>query len=442
MLDIKFIRENPDLVKENIKKRFQTKLLGELDELLNADKEYRKLLKDVEDLRHSRNIISKEINKLKKKGEDIKAMVKRARDIPDRIKKAEEKLEKAKAKIKNILPKIPNMIATDVPLGKDESENKVIKKWGKIRKFTFPIRNHVELMEMNGWADFDASAKTSGSGFYFLKGELALLNQALIRFAIDFMVKRGYKYIEPPLMLKKNVLAAALDVEEFKKTIYDIKGEDLSLIGTSEYSLLGMLTGRAIPEQELPLKLVAYSMCFRKEIGSHGINEKGLWRTHQFNKVEHFVFCAPEESHKFYLEMRKNAEDIYQALEIPYRLLEICSGDLSTWKHKSEDIEAYRPTIKDYGEVGSLTNCTTYQAQDLGIKIIKKNGTREVLHTLNNTALATSRAMVAILENNQNDDGSVTIPKVLVPYMNGVKKIGGKNKKPKSKIQKRAKKLE
>lgn len=433
MLDIRFVRENAEVVRENIKKKFQDNLLPVLDELLQKDKDYRKSLQEVESLRFQRNKITDEINQLKKAGKNITEKVKIAKEIPGKIKKAEELQESLKKEIGNLLPQIPNIIDKTVPIGRDASENKVIRTGGKPKKFNFPVRSHVELLEMNNLADFEASATTSGNGFYFLKGQMALLNQALIRFAIDHMIKRGYKYIEPPLMIKKEVLAAALDLKEFEKTIYSVEDENLALIGTSEYSLLGMLIGKAIPENELPLKLTAYSMCFRKEVGSHGINEKGLWRTHQFNKVEHFVFCKPEDSPKYYMEMRENSELIYKALKIPYRILECCSGDLATWKNKSEDIEAWRPTTNDYGEVGSLTNCTTFQAQDLDIKVIRKNGKKEVLHTLNNTALATSRCMVAILENYQNKDGSITVPTVLQKYMNGIKKIGGKKETKRSK---------
>jgi len=428
MLDIKFIRENPDKVKENIKKKFQEDKIKKVDELLEKDKEYRKLLQDSEKLRAERNKLTSEINQLKKQGKDISDLVKKAKELPGKIKEAEDRKNNLNYEIKEIMLIIPNIISKDSPIGKDESENVEIKKGGKIKKFTFPVKNHVEIIENLGIADFDASARVSGNGFYYLKKELALLNQALIRFTIDFMQKKGYEYIETPLMLNEKSIFASMSKEEIQNSVYSIKDEDLNLIGTAEQSLLAMHSGQAIVEEELPKKYFSYSMCFRKEIGSHGINEKGLWRTHQFNKVEQFIFCKPEESDKLYDELLKNSEEILKKLGLPYRVLEICSGDLADWKYRSADLEIYRPTTKEYGEVMSLSNCTEYQARKLNIKCIDNQGNKRVLHTLNDTALASSRIMVAIIENFQNKDGSVTIPKVLVPYMNGLKKIEVKKK--------------
>ncbi|KYK26294.1 serine--tRNA ligase [Euryarchaeota archaeon SM23-78] len=423
MLDIKFIRENPDLVKKNMKKKFQDPKV--VDDFLEIDEQWRKLRGEIDNLRHERNKISEDINKAKKAGKDVKSLVKKAKAIPDKIKKTEEKQAKLEKQLMALLPKIPNIIHESVPIGRDETQNKVIKNWGKIVNFDFPVKSHVEICESLGIADFEASAKTTGNGFYFLEGELALLNQALIRFALDFMHKKGYYYIETPLMLKNRVLAASLDTEEFARTIYELKDEDLALIGTAEYSLLARYIGTTFTQKDLPKKVYSYSMCFRKEIGSHGINEKGLWRTHQFNKVEQVIFCASEDSYKMYDELLKNSEEIMQALNLPYRVLEMCSGDLAPWKAKSADIEVWRPTTRDYGEVMSLSNCTDYQVRDLNIKL-DRQGKREVVHALNNTALATSRIMVAILENYQNKDGTIKVPKMLVPYMNGIKVIGKK----------------
>jgi seryl-tRNA synthetase len=286
------------------------------------------------------------------------------------------------------------------------------------------VKNHTEIIEKLGIADFDASAKVAGNGFYYLKGDLALLNRALINFAIDFMEKKKYEYIEPPLMISKEVAAAAGDLDAFKDALYKIEGEGLYMIPTAEHAILGMLSGKTIAEEKLPLKFYGYSMCFRKEIGSHGINEKGLWRTHQFNKVEQFIFCHPKDSWKYYEELKKNSNEILKKLGMPYRWLECCTGDLADWKARSEDFEAYRPTTKDYGELGSLSNCTDYQARDLNIRGLSKKGERYVLHTLNNTALATSRVLVAIIENYQQKDGSVKIPTVLQKYMGGRRTIG------------------
>jgi seryl-tRNA synthetase len=425
MLDIKFIRENPDIVKENMKKKSMENT-GIVDDLLKNDEEYRKLLQEAEKLRHERNQVTQKINEAKKQGGDITELLAQAKDIPQKIKDSEERVKTLKQEILKLLSGIPNIMHDSVTIGKDESENKELRKWGEPRGFGFPIKNHVELCEKLGLADFDSSAKTSGNGFYFLRGDLGLLNQALIRFATDHMLQKGYQYIEPPLLIHESILAASMDLEGFKQSIYKTDEADLCLIGTSEHSLLGMHTNEAIAENELPKKYFAYSMCFRKEIGSHGINEKGLWRTHQFNKVEMFIFCKPEDSYRYYDEMLQASEELMQALGLPYRVLEICSGDLALWKSKSADIEVWRPTTEDYGEVTSLSNCTAFQAQNLGIKVIKNDGTREVLHTLNNTVLATSRIMVAILENYQNDDGSVTVPEVLRPYMNNMERLVAK----------------
>jgi len=423
MLDIKFIRENPDIVKENIKKKFQDNKIALVDEIIEKDKKWRELKAEIDNLRAKRNKLSLEINSLKKQKKDIKALLKEAKSIPDKIAELENKTQILHNSIIEIQKEIPNIMHNSVPIGKDASENKVIKEFGNIPVFKFPVKNHVELIENLGLADFEASAEVSGKGFYYLKNELALLNQALIRFTIDFMTKKKYEYIETPLMLNEKSIYASMSKEEIKNSVYSIKGEDLNLIGTSEQSLLAMHSGDVIKEEDLPKKYFSYSMCFRKEIGSHGINEKGLWRTHQFNKIEQFIFCRPEDSYKYYNELLENSEELYKKLKIPYQVLEMCSGDLASWKAKSCDIEAYRPTTKKYEEVGSLSNCADYQAKRLNIKVLRKNGTKEVLHTLNNTAIATSRAMVVILENNQQKDGSIKIPNVLVNYMNGIKKI-------------------
>ena len=285
------------------------------------------------------------------------------------------------------------------------------------------MKNHVELAENLDVADFNSSAKVAGSGFYYLKGDLALLNRALIRFATDIMVKNGYTYIEPPLMLNEKAIFASMDREAIQESVYDIKGEDLHLIGTAEQPLLALHSNQTMEEWKLPKRYFAYSMCFRKEVGSHGINEKGIWRTHQFNKVEQFIFCKPEDSEKLYDELLKNSEEILQDLKLPYRIIELCTGDLADWKYRSADLEVYRPTTKEYGEIMSLSNCTDYQARRLSIKTLDKKGNKRVLHTLNNTAMATSRIMVAILENYQQEDGSIKIPDILFPYMYGKKRI-------------------
>lgn len=423
MLDIKFIQENSEIVKENIKKKFQDEKIPLVDEIISKYDEWKELKKKVDDLRSRRNRLSEEINKAKKEKKDFISLLKKAKEIPELMKELEEKSNKLQERINEILLIIPNIMHKSVPIGKDATKNKVLYKKGKIIKFKFKPKTHVELIESLNIGDFDASAKVSGKGFYYLKKELALLNQALIRFVLEIMYNKKYSYIETPLMLNQKAIYASMDKKAIENSVYSIQDEDLNLIGTSEQSLLAMHSDQLISESELPKKYFSYSMCFRKEIGSHGINEKGLWRTHQFNKVEQFIFCKPEDSYKYYNELLKNSEEIVKKLKLPYRVVEMCSGDLADWKSKSADIEVYRPTLNEYGEIMSLSNCTGYQARKLNIKLLRKDGSKEVLHTLNNTALATSRIMVGILENYQQKDGSIKIPTVLQKYMFGIKKI-------------------
>ncbi len=422
MIDIKDLRERPAAYQKNMKKKGKDDSV--VKEILKIDEEWRSVKLKSDKLRADRNKVSKSINEEKKKGNDVGELLKKAKEIPGKLKKLEEKEKSVFEDLNKKLYEVPNLMQEKVPIGKDESDNKVLQKVGKIPKFTFPVKNHVQICEKLDIVDFDASAKVAGNGFYYLKGDLGLLNRALINFTIDFMEKKGYTYIEPPLMVSAKVVAAAGDLTAFKDALYKIEGADLYMIPTAEHAILGMLSDKIIKEEDLPLKFFGYSMCFRKEIGSHGINEKGLWRTHQFNKVEQFIFCKPEESWKFYEELKKNSDEILKKLGLPYRWIECCTGDLADWKAKSEDFEVYRPTTKEYGELGSLSNCTDYQARDLNIRGVNKKGERYVLHTLNNTAVATSRMMVAIMENNQQKDGSIKIPTVLQKYMGGKRTIG------------------
>ncbi len=426
MINIKIIRENPELVKENIRKKYQEENISLVDKVRRLDEEWRKLKYQEEKLRSERNKISKEINLTKKKKKDASVLIKKAKEIPKKIENSQNKRKKLEEEIELILLKIPNIIHESVPFGKDDSQNVEIKKIGKIRKFTFPVKNHIEIGESLGLLDFDTSAETSGKGFYYLENEIALLNQALIRFAIDKMVSKGFIYIETPLLLRQDVIDKVTSLNDKQNQIYKIEGEDLYLIGTSEHSLIGRYIDTLIEEEKLPIKNTSYSMCFRKEIGAHGIEEKGLFRTHQFNKVEMIVICKPEQSMKFFEEMKNLSVEIYKDLEIPIRILEMCSGDLGELKHKQIDVEAWSPVKKEYYEVGSCSNLTEAQARKLKIRTLKKNGEKYVPHTLNNTVIATSRAIVAILENNQQKDGSIKIPKVLWKYMSGkrvIKKI-------------------
>ncbi|MCF7871928.1 serine--tRNA ligase [Candidatus Woesearchaeota archaeon] len=420
MLDIKLLRENPDAYKEELKKRYLDDRLELIDLCLTKDDDWRKIKYEEDSLRKKRNELSQKVNELKKKGEDALSVIEEVKLVPKKISELEEKRKILKEEIEKILRKLPTLSHKTVPNGKDDSENVELKQVGKKKDFDFEVKNHVDLLEEKGFADFETAANLSGNGFYLLKGDFAMLNQALIRFTLDFMQRKKYIYIEPPLMIHKRVLDAAMDTEAFNETIYKIQGDDdLNMIGTSEHALLGMYENKVVPEQDLPKKYFSYTMCFRQEIGSHGINEKGLWRTHQFNKIEQFIFSKPEESHSMFEELLENTEQLMNLLELPYRVIEICSGDLSIWKNKSYDVEVWRPTTKNYGEVASLSNCYDYQALDLNIKVLRKNNERETIHTLNNTAIATSRILVAIVENYQNKDGSITIPKVLRPYMFG-----------------------
>jgi len=414
MLDISLIRNNPSLVKKNLEKRNQNEKKEFVDDILNLDKKYRENLQELENLRHERNVISGKINSLRKAGKSYQNELLRAQSLPKEISRLEDDVNDIKEKVNNYLLKFPNLISDKVPISK---EDKVVKKFGKIPKFNFKVKNHVELLEELDLADFERSAKTSGNGFYYIKNELAYLNQALIRFTIDFLKKKKYTYVETPLMLRSNVAYAAFDKKEIEQSVYKIENEDLNLIGTSEQSLLGMHYNEIINESKLPLKYFSYSMCFRKEVGAHGINEKGLWRTHQFNKVEQVIFCKSEDSEKYFDELLKNSEDILKLLKLPYRIIDICAKNLSDWKYYQKDIEVYRPTTKDYGEIVSLSNCSDYQARKLNIKCEYKNGERKILHTLNDTAMATSRILVAIIENYQQKDGSIKIPSVLQKYM-------------------------
>ncbi len=427
MIDIKLIRENPDLVKENIKKKFKNEKLVLVDKVKKLDEEWRKIKYDEDYLRSQRNKLSEEVNKAKKAKDEKKAQkfIKEAKAIPAKIEKLEEKRKELEEEIRKVLSSIPNIISKKVPLGKDDSENVVEKVYGKPKKFDFEVKSHVEIAEKLGVADFDSSGRVAGTGFYYLDGDLGLLNQALIRFAIDTMVSKGFMYSETPLMLKNEIINQVTDLNDQENMIYRISNDDVSLIGTSEHSLISRFAGKEVSEKDLPIKHTSYSMCFRKEIGSHGVDEKGLFRTHQFNKVEMIVICRPEESEKFFEELKGITVEIFEKLELPIRVLRLCSGDLGDLKYEQVDIEVYSPRKKGYFEVGSCSNLTEAQARKLGISTRIK-GERIVPHTLNNTAIATSRALVAILENNQNKDGSVNIPKILQQYMGGKKKIEAK----------------
>ncbi|MAH07932.1 serine--tRNA ligase [Candidatus Pacearchaeota archaeon] len=432
MIDIKLIREDPDLVKENVRKKFQDDKLKLVDLLVKKDEMWRKVKYDADKLRGERNKVSEEINKAKKAKDEKKAkeLIKKAKEIPDKIKKLEEKTAGLIEEIRGLQIEIPNIMSKNVPIGEDEKGNKVARKVGKIGKFGFPVKSHVELIDDLGLGDFESSSRVSGTGFYYLEGELALLNQALLNYARDIMVKKGFKYVETPLLLREEIIDKVTDLNDKEQQIYVVDDDPkMALIGTSEHSLIGRFVDSEIEGSKLPIKHTSYSMCFRKEIGAHGIDERGLFRTHQFNKIEMIVICDPSESEGFFKEMQDISVEIFEGLEVPIRVLKICSGDLGDLKYEQIDVEAYSPRRKDYFEVGSCSNLTGSQARKLGITSRVK-GDRITPHTLNNTALASSRALVAILENHQQKDGSVKIPKVLWKYtgFRVIKGDGGKKK--------------
>ncbi len=422
MLDIKFIRENSSLIKKDLQKRGDKEKEGWVDDILKKDEEYRKLLQENEKLRCRRNEISAEINKAKKEKNDIKKLVQEAKDLPGKISKSQEKIKNLKEKIREYQLRIPNILHESVPKGKDSSENKEIRKVGKVPKFSFELKNHGQLAEELGMADFKRATKITGAGFYYLKGDLALLDLALQRFAIDSLLKKGFTLVEVPMMMNRTAYEGVTDLADFENVMYKIQDEDLYMIATSEHPMVSMYMNEILEKKILPLKMCGISSCFRKEIGSHGVDTRGIFRIHQFNKIEQVVICEPKDSWKIHEEIQKNSEEMFKQLGIPFRVVNICTGDIGIVAAKKYDIEAWFPRQNKYAEVTSASNCTAYQAVRLNIKY-RDGENVEYTHTLNNTAIATSRAIVAILENFQQKDGSVKIPKVLWPYMNGKKVI-------------------
>ena len=426
MLELKFIRENADLVKKDLKKRNDLEKVKWVDDLLKKDEEYRNLLKKSQELRHKRNKITGEINQLQKSGENIKEKVKEAKALPDKIKETEEKIQSLQEKISYYLMRIPNLLHKSVPVGKDDNENKVVRKNGEIKKPAFDLKHHNEVIEKLGLANFESAAKNSGNGFYYLLGDLALMELALQRFAIDLIIKKGFTLIEPPLMLRKKSYEAVTDLGDFETMMYKIENEDLYLIATSEHPIAAFHAGHTFKEGELPKKFVGISPCFRKELGAHGVDEKGLFRVHHFNKVEMFVFSNQKDSWKIHEEMLANAEEVLKKLKLPYRVVNVCTGDMGIVASKKYDLEVHMAKENEYKEVVSCSNCTSYQATRLNVKYIKDNE-KHFVHTLNSTAVATSRTLRAIIENYQQKDGSIKVPAVLVSYMNGLKEIKKQN---------------
>ena len=426
MLDLKFLRENPDAVKENIKKKFQDSKLPLVDEVIELDKQSRAAKQEADDLRGSRNRISKQIGALmaqgkKEEAEQVKAQV---TANAKRLAELEELEAELSEKIKKIMMVIPNIIDPSVPIGKDDSENVEIMRYGEPKVPDFEIPYHTEIMEKFNGIDLDSARKVAGNGFYYLMGDIARLHSAVIAYARDFMIDRGFTYCVPPFMIRSNVVTGVMSFAEMESMMYKIEGEDLYLIGTSEHSMIGKFINSLTPEEKLPQTLTSYSPCFRKEKGAHGIEERGIYRIHQFEKQEMVVLCKKEESDIWYDKMWSYSVELFRNLNIPVRKLVCCSGDLADLKYRSCDIEAWSPRQQKYFEVCSCSNLTDAQARRLGIRYKKEDGEKEFVHTLNNTVVAPPRMLIAFLENNLNEDGTVNIPAPLRPYMGNKTKIG------------------
>ena len=425
MLDIKFLRENPDIVKDNIKKKFQDNKLPMVDEVIALDREYRANKMKADELRASKNKASKLIGALMAQGKKDEAEKAKAQVAEDTKGLAEcERLEgELSAKIRKIMLVIPNIIDESVPIGKDDSENVEVERFGEPVVPDFEIPYHTDIMERFDGIDLDAARRVAGNGFYYLMGDIARIHSSVIAYARDFMINRGFTYVVPPFMIRSDVVTGVMSFAEMEAMMYKIEGEDLYLIGTSEHSMIGKFIDQIIPEQELPNTLTSYSPCFRKEKGAHGIEERGVYRIHQFEKQEMIVVCKPEDSMTWYDKLWKNTVDLFRSLDIPVRTLECCSGDLADLKVKSVDVEAWSPRQKKYFEVGSCSNLGDAQARRLGIRVKGEDGKKYLAHTLNNTVVAPPRMLIAFLENNLNADGSVNIPEALRPYMGGTEKI-------------------
>ena len=425
MLDLRFVRENPDIVKQNIKNKFQDSKLPLVDEVISLDTEARATQKEADDLRASRNKLSKQIGMLMGQGkkDEAEAVKQEVSANSARLAELEEKEGQLSEKITKIMMTIPNIIDPTVPIGKDDSENVEVERFGDPVVPDFEIPYHTDIMERFNGIDLDAARRVAGNGFYYLMGDIARLHSAVISYARDFMINRGFTYCVPPFMIRSNVVTGVMSFAEMDAMMYKIEGEDLYLIGTSEHSMIGKFIDTITPEQQLPLTLTSYSPCFRKEKGAHGIEERGVYRIHQFEKQEMIVVCKPEESKMWFDKLWQNTVDLFRSMDIPVRTLECCSGDLADLKVKSVDVEAWSPRQKKYFEVGSCSNLGDAQARRLRIRVNGPDGKKYFAHTLNNTVVAPPRMLIAFLENNLQADGSVRIPEVLRPYMGGKTEI-------------------
>ena len=425
MIDIKFLRENPDVVKENIKKKYQDSKLPLVDEVIALDEESRKAQQEADTIRANKNKIAKEIGQLMGQGKKEEAEAKKAEVAANsaRLSELEAKEVELKEKVKKIMMVIPNIIDPTVPIGKDDSQNVEIQKYGEPVVPDFEIPYHTEIMEKFNGVDMDAAGRVAGNGFYYLMGDIARLHSAVLAYARDFMINRGFTYCIPPFMIRSAVVDGVMSFAEMDAMMYKIEGEDLYLIGTSEHSMIGKFIDQMIPEEKLPQTLTSYSPCFRKEKGAHGIEERGVYRIHQFEKQEMIVVCKPEESPIWFDKLWQNTVDLFRTLDIPVRTIECCSGDLADLKVKSYDVEAWSPRQKKYFEVGSCSNLGDAQARRLRIRVKGEDGNKYFAHTLNNTVVAPPRMLIAFLENNLQADGSIRIPEVLRPYMGGMTEI-------------------
>ncbi len=425
MLDLKFLRENPDIVKQNIKNKFQDSKIELVDEVIELDAEGRKVKQEADSLRAEKNKVSKQIGAFMAQGkkEEAEEAKKKVTDASAHLAQLEEKERELQEKVTKIMMVIPNIIDPSVPIGKDDSENVEIEKFGEPVVPDFEVPYHTEIMEKFNGIDLDAAHKVAGNGFYYLMGDIARLHSAVISYARDFMIDRGFTYCIPPFMIRSNVVTGVMSFAEMDAMMYKIEGEDLYLIGTSEHSMIGKFIDTIIPEETLPKTLTSYSPCFRKEKGAHGLEERGVYRIHQFEKQEMIVVCKPEESKEWFDKLWKNTVDLFRSLDIPVRTIECCSGDLADLKVKSIDVEAWSPRQKKYFEVGSCSNLGDAQARRLKIRVKGENGEKYFAHTLNNTVVAPPRMLIAFLENNLNADGTVNIPEALRPYMGGKERI-------------------
>jgi len=424
MLDIKFVRKNPNVVKDNLMKRGDLVKAKWVDEILEHDRDWRALVLEANKLRERLNRITEEIARLKKEGKDASEKIAEARKIPSMIKQAEERVQMHKEKINYILLRLPNLMHESVPIGKDEDDNVEVRRWGEIPKFDFKPKDHIDLGLNLDLVDLELAAKVAGARFYYLKDELVQLNYAVIKFALDFIMKKGFSLFQPPYMLKRKPLEGAIALSDFEDTIYKVEGEDLYLIATSEHPLLALHMDEILDGKDLPIRYSGVSPCFRKEAGTHGRDTKGIFRVHQFEKVEQFVFSKPEDSWREHEGLISNVEEIFQELGLPYRIVNVCSGDLGTVAAKKYDLEVWLPGQGKYREAASCSNCTSYQAVRSNIRYREKpSEPAKFVHTLNSTLVATERALIAIVENYQQKNGSILVPPALASYM-GIEKIG------------------